>query len=65
MRGKKAGHVSKVLISVRLDQDVYDYFKKHHPSNTQQVIRAVLNNYVYEQTKVIFNGEQYDNDPSI
>lgn len=55
MRGKKEGHVSLKLVSLRLDKDVYDYLLKHYPTKMQATIRAVLRNYVKS------NGEQNGN----
>lgn len=49
--GKKP---AKKLVSIRLDNDVYDFFKTHYPARVQATIRAVLTEYVKQ------HGEQND-----
>lgn len=62
MRGKKKDHVSLVLLSVRLDKDVYEYLKEHYPYKMQAVIRKAVRDF----TKIDINldrnidGEQDD-----
>lgn len=45
--------------SIRLTQEVMDYFRKHHPDNMQAQMRAVLIDYVqYELKKEPHHGTQ-------
>jgi uncharacterized protein (DUF4415 family) len=41
--GKKP---AKKLVSIRLDNDVYNFFKTQYPARVQATIRAVLTEYV-------------------
>ena len=60
MRGKKPNYVALKLISLRLDEDVYEYLNKNYPNKVQATIRAVLRDFAN------LNGEiKNDNDPSI
>jgi len=38
--------------SIRLSQEVMDYFNKHHPHDKQAQMRAVLTEYVRDELKL-------------
>ena len=40
------------LTSMRLTQEVMDYFKKYHPADKQAQMRAILTEYVRDELKL-------------
>lgn len=38
--------------SIRLSQEVVDYFNKYHPKNKQAQMRAILTEYVQDELKM-------------
>lgn len=40
------------LTSIRLSQEVMDYFNKYHPGDKQAQMRAVLTEYVRDEIKL-------------
>lgn len=46
MKLRQVDNVSKVAISIRLDQDVVDYYKEHNPKGYQSAINADLRKIV-------------------
>lgn len=53
-KGKKP---ALVAVSLRIDKDVLEYFKKHHTANVQGAMRAVLANYFKDVNRVNFDEE--------
>ena len=45
-----------VHVSLRLPREVVDYFKVHHPNDTQKKAREILTAYVNSQTQGANNG---------
>lgn len=46
----KAAKPAKVCTSIRLDPEILEYYKTHHPNDMQAVMRRVLKDYVEKST---------------
>jgi uncharacterized protein (DUF4415 family) len=51
-RGRGPGKKPRLLsTSIRLSQEVMEFFRQHHPHDKQAQIRAVLTEYVRDQLR--------------